>query len=745
VPSPRRLSSGVWKRVLLHGSILGLAVGGWLLIREKHDSDVEFARASLNEASTERTEIVEQKITTQLDIVYHYLHSIGQMPAVRESDWAKGAFDKRAQTELSELHSELQQIAPVTEIHLVRTPTSGSSKLEPLSQQMPGSSLRDVPFDRDPDLNPGEIAVLRKIITTLRKNHPTLNNLGSGEHNAMITRPTLLDETLPRHGNPTLADLELFYCVPAYDLEGRFKGAVVAEFPLDKLRASLPKQGCLLLNSSEKIVVGDTGGRGEPLAFSQVRKLHVFDSNSDWRLSSFVTETEFRAGPAWFSARLFQVTGNLLVTVLLLVGILVLELGIRWPEKLERDILDQHLREVLLRRAKDEAERANQAKSEFLSRMSHELRTPLNSVLGYAQLLDLQYKDPRIKTAVASILRAGRHLLGMINEILDISSIESGARTLSLEQVPIREIVQHAVSLIQPIADGERISVALEADSCDKLYVQADRQRLLQIFINLLSNAVKFNRPCGQVVIRCTAVGVDTCRIEVSDTGSGIAPENRPLLFKPFQRFGDPGVDGAGLGLALSASFVKLMGGSLQLLNSSPDGSTFCVELKQTAETIDPNGQAVDCSELATYLPDRRGTILYIEDNPANVRLLEAVLAESENVTLIPAIQGLIGRELAREHHPDLILLDQHLPDIMGDQVLSQLKADPETRSIPVVILSADATEKQISALLARGAAAYLTKPIDFKRLFELFREYLPEAEPGADLDKPATASRKTA
>jgi PAS domain S-box-containing protein len=395
--------------------------------------------------------------------------------------------------------------------------------------------------------------------------------------------------------------------------------------------------------------------------------------------------------------------------------------------KVTRDITDRKCAEAVVLKAKEEAEKANLAKSEFLSRMSHELRTPLNSVLGYAQLLELQYEDPKLRDSVRSILRAGRHLLGMINEVLDLSRIESGDMAVSIEPVEFAGILDQGIRLVRPIADAAGISVTVLGALCRSVHVQADRQRLVQVLINLLINAVKYNREKGQVTIQCVETRVGTVRIEVADTGHGISLADQSLLFQPFQRFGDLGIEGSGLGLALSKRFTTLMGGTVGLLTSSPQGSTFFIELEQVGPNKPaPVPQTEDLSDTSTFC-NSRGTVLYIEDNPSNMALLEAVLASCPGITLIPAAQGTLGIELARKHRPSLILLDVHLPDLMGDVVLERLKLSPETSSIPVVILSADATTRQRTALLAAGAVEYLTKPLDLMRLFEVLNQQLPE------------------
>lgn len=379
-----------------------------------------------------------------------------------------------------------------------------------------------------------------------------------------------------------------------------------------------------------------------------------------------------------------------------------------------------------LRVAIEQADASSRAKSEFLSRMSHELRTPMNSVLGYAQLLNLQYQDPRIQDSANCILRSGNHLLQMINEVLDLSRIESGELAVSKEPVEFVGVMTQAMTLVQPLADAAKVQIRIRGEIKSNLHVQADRQRLLQVLINIFGNAIKYNHEGGSVEISCHEEWEEKVRVDITDTGPGISEADRANLFQPFQRFGDQGVEGTGLGLVLSERFMNLMGGKLWLRDSSEMGSTFCLDLIVAEPTSAPERVGESESVGFSMLDGYRGTVLYIEDNPANMRLLETVLEGVPDVHLIPAIQGSMGMDLATQHLPDLILLDVHLPDINGDSVLRQLKGNPTTSQIPVVMLSADATKKQIELLTSLGAADYLTKPIDLVVFFDILRQYLP-------------------
>jgi CheY-like chemotaxis protein/anti-sigma regulatory factor (Ser/Thr protein kinase) len=326
---------------------------------------------------------------------------------------------------------------------------------------------------------------------------------------------------------------------------------------------------------------------------------------------------------------------------------------------------------------------------------------------------------------VSHILRAGRHLLGLINEVLDISRIEAGRLQLSLEPVPVRETVSQAMQLVRPSADS--LGITLAAEPIDEgLHVLADRQRLQQVLLNLLANAVKYNRPHGTVRVACDA-GDERMRIAVSDAGPGIAADKLARLFVPFDRLGAEatGVEGTGLGLALSKALVDAMRGTLEVESAVGTGSTFAVTLPRVAAPGAAGGALADDHAAAAPAPQRPRTILYIEDNVSNLRLVESILSRRPGFTVLSAMQGRVGVDLARDHRPDLILLDRHLPDITGEQVFRLLQDDPRTRAIPVVILSADAIVGGMQALLDSGVRAYLTKPLDVRRLLDLIDETL--------------------
>jgi PAS domain S-box-containing protein len=391
------------------------------------------------------------------------------------------------------------------------------------------------------------------------------------------------------------------------------------------------------------------------------------------------------------------------------------------------DVTDRARIEKALREAKNEADRANHAKSDFLSRMSHELRTPLNSILGFSQLLDRQSPTETQRPRIRYILSAGRHLLNLINEVLDISRIEAGTLQLSVEPVCLEEAIGEAVDLMRPLAAERTIALTANCSLETTTYVLADRQRLKQVLLNLLSNAVKYTAVQGSVTVSFEASGGDFTRISVRDTGAGIPVEKIARLFTPFDRLGaeQSTVEGTGLGLALCQRLVQAMQGSIGVNSTLGNGSTFWLELPQSKSPLQTLAASRSASSSEPRLAEESRRILYIEDNFSNVTLVDQMLAERPALELMTAMQGSVGLELARQHAPDLILLDLHLPDIPGWQVLAQLKADQLTREIPVVVISADATSPQIKRLLSAGARAYLTKPLDIPEFFRVIDEAL--------------------
>jgi signal transduction histidine kinase/CheY-like chemotaxis protein len=400
----------------------------------------------------------------------------------------------------------------------------------------------------------------------------------------------------------------------------------------------------------------------------------------------------------------------------------------------------------ILRRSKElqEANRrlraADVAKSEYLSRMSHELRTPLNAILGFAQLLEMDELREDQRDSLGYILSAARHLLALINEVLDIAAIEAGGLALSLEPVGVADVVSETVSLIRPLADEQGIVLVSPAQTAGE-YVLGDRQRLKQILLNLLSNAVKYNRPAGSVHLICEHVAGDRLRIKVTDTGLGIPPEAFERLFVPFDRLEstESPIEGTGLGLPLSKGLAEAMGGTLELASVPQQGSSFWVELPLAeAPELGAGQEAGSAAEQVTAEPTGPAlTVLYIEDNVSNLQLVERVM-QRRGIALISAMRPQLGLDLASEHRPDLVLLDLHLPDMPGQEVFRRLQANPKTADIPVVVLSADARPSLITDMLQRGVRAFLTKPLDVRELLELLDTVAQERERGTS----PTASR---
>jgi PAS domain S-box-containing protein len=430
---------------------------------------------------------------------------------------------------------------------------------------------------------------------------------------------------------------------------------------------------------------------------------------------------------------------------------------------ISRDITPRMHLEQSLRQASMAAERASQAKSEFLSRMSHELRTPLNAILGFAQLLELDDLPEDQGASVDQIQVAGRHLLSLINEVLDIARIEAGGVSLSTEPVEVDEVLGEVTTLLAPVAEAAGVELSVDVNGAGVWRVRADRQRLLQVLLNLGSNAVKYNSRGGAVSFCVGTAEHGRLRFEVRDTGPGIPHEQQDQLFVPFSRLGAErsGVEGSGVGLALSKQLVEVMGGAIGVESAPGHGSTFWVELQaaQPAASAEPPGPtetvARDGASPRTGLrglngpeqrvpaaapngrrqqgPERGVVVLQIEDNPSNAALVEQVLAKRPGVRLVSAGEGRTGLELARQHRPDLVLLDLHLPDLPGDEVLHRLKAVPELADTKVVVVSADATPSRIREMLDLGVEGYLTKPVDVDALLRLvdYEIGAKQGEPG--------------
>jgi signal transduction histidine kinase/CheY-like chemotaxis protein len=379
--------------------------------------------------------------------------------------------------------------------------------------------------------------------------------------------------------------------------------------------------------------------------------------------------------------------------------------------------------ELDLNKAMAAADKANHAKSDFLSSMSHELRTPLSAILGFAQLMESGTPSPTVaqRRSIEQILHAGWYLLELINEILDLTLIESGKLSLSLEPSCLGDVMQECQAMIEPQAQkrGIRVLFPRFASPC---FVKADRTRLKQALINLLSNAVKYNRTGGSVIVDCSGQTSEHIRIGVTDTGEGLSADKLAQLFQPFNRLGKEAgfEEGTGIGLVMTKRLVELMGGVIGVESSVGTGSVFWIELKVSTEPPAAGSADTPAVRRASAARDPLArTLLYVEDNPANLMLVEDLVARRPDIHLLTARDGVLGVELARSRLPDVILMDINLPGISGLKALGLLAADPSTSHIPIVALSANAMPRDIQKGLDAGFFRYLTKPIKVHEFME--------------------------
>jgi len=391
--------------------------------------------------------------------------------------------------------------------------------------------------------------------------------------------------------------------------------------------------------------------------------------------------------------------------------------------------------EQQLNEAVEAAEKANRAKTDFISSMSHELRTPLNAILGFAQLVEsgTPAPTPTQQRSIEQILKAGWYLLELINEILDLALIESGKLSLSGEPVSLTEVLAECRAMVEQQAQQRGIGMVFARLESPR-FVKADRTRLKQVLINLLFNAIKYNQRGGHVTVACTLRPNDAVRISVRDTGPGLDAEQRAQLFQPFNRLGQESgaEEGTGIGLVVTQRLVHLMGGEIGVDSTPGVGSVFWVEMALTAapQTIAP-GDALPTDAPRTGEPSGRPqhTLLYVEDNPANLELVEQIVARRTDLRLLGAADASLGIEFARVYQPEVILMDINLPGISGIEALKILRTDPATAHIPVIALSANAVPRDIQKGLDAGFFNYLTKPIKVAELMDALDAALRVAE----------------
>ncbi|MFO8004413.1 ATP-binding protein [Thioalkalivibrio sp.] len=398
--------------------------------------------------------------------------------------------------------------------------------------------------------------------------------------------------------------------------------------------------------------------------------------------------------------------------------------------------------EMELHHAMAVAERANLAKSDFLSSMSHELRTPLNAILGFAQLMESgsPLPTPSQQRSIGQILKAGWYLLELINEVLDLALIESGKLSLSLESVSLAEVMQECETMIEPQASKRGISVSFPKFDVG-YFVKVDRTRLKQAVINLLTNAIKYNRVNGTVAVVCIVDTPEHIRICVEDSGEGLSREKIAQLFQPFNRLGQEmgGPEGTGIGLVTAKRLIELMGGAIGVESTVGKGSVFWLEVSLT----DERQHVADTPESVTAAPmtppegAQLRTVLYVEDNPANLMLVQDLIARQPDIHLLSATDGHRGIEIARASLPDMILMDINLPSISGIQALKILREDSATAHIPVVALSGNAIPRDIRKGLEAGFFRYLTKPINVNEFMKTVDETLKFSKSEADRANP--------
>jgi signal transduction histidine kinase/CheY-like chemotaxis protein len=385
------------------------------------------------------------------------------------------------------------------------------------------------------------------------------------------------------------------------------------------------------------------------------------------------------------------------------------------------DTIDERTNDLIV--ARDAAVMASKSKSEFLSSMSHELRTPLNAIIGFSQLLEMEELTETQSDSVKEIHTAGKHLLDLINEVLDLARIEAGRMSVNLDEVELESVIQEIKAMTAPIAERHGITMSFTENV--NLVVMSDRTRLKQVLLNLLSNAIKYNRQNGSVDVFVEQIN-DQVRISVKDTGKGIAGDQREALFEPFNRLGAEGseIEGTGIGMMVTRQFVELMNGRIDFESELGVGSVFWIELPLARDDSKEEAAVALDEDLVNQLNKTVSAsgsgIAYIEDNPANLKFMKKVFEKEFACDLLTANDGVQGLEMVKQRRPALVLLDINLPGMNGLEIVNNLKNDPQTRQIPIVMVSANAMSESISKAMEAGASGYLTKPIEVKKLKEM-------------------------